>query len=75
MAKTTEKPGAAELAPIEAAQERLTFRDLIYTSRTVITPDTKRELAVSKARVEVPAADVEAVDFLKANKEFELLKE
>jgi len=75
MAKTIEKPGAAEQAPIEAAQERLTFRDLIFTSRTVITPDTKRALAVIKARVEVPAADAEAVAVLKSSKEFELLKE
>lgn len=75
MAKTTEKPGAADQAPIAGALERLTFRDLIFTSRTLIIPGTKRELAVSKASVEVPAADAEAVDFLKANKEFELLKE
>lgn len=79
MAKTTATPAADEQAAPELipepAPELLTFRDLIYTSRLLIVPSTDRPLPVSKGRVEVPVTDAEAVSFLKANDEFELLKE
>lgn len=55
--------------------ERLKFRDKVYTSRLLIVPDTDRTLPVSKGVVEVPVSDTDAVKFLKANAEFELLKE
>jgi hypothetical protein len=58
-----------------AAAEHLKFRDKVYTSRQLIVPDTDHMLPVSKGVVSVPASDTEAVKFLKANEEFELLKE
>ncbi|MEB0223587.1 hypothetical protein [Pseudomonas sp. 10S4] len=57
------------------ASERLKFRDKVYTSRLLIVPDTDRTLPVNKGVVEVPVSDTDAVKFLKANEEFELLKE
>jgi hypothetical protein len=51
------------------------FRDKVYTSRQLILPETQRSLPVAKGLVEVPGADIEAVKFLKAHDEFELLKE
>lgn len=68
MAKTSEKP-AAGIAPGS------TFRDKLYTSRTLILPGSERELFVIKARVSVPENDAEALDYLKSNEEFELLQE
>jgi hypothetical protein len=53
----------------------LTFRDKVYTSRTLILPRSKRSLAVIKGRVEVSASDEQAISYLKANPEFEPLKE
>ncbi|UWF51989.1 hypothetical protein NYP20_13880 [Pseudomonas sp. N3-W] len=58
-----------------AAPEILKFRDKVFTSRQLIVPGTDRTLPVSKAVVEVPVSDTDAVKFLKANEEFELLKE
>ena len=55
--------------------ELLKFRDKVYTSRLLILPDTDRTLPVNKGVVEVPVSDTDAVKFLKANEEFELLKE
>jgi len=55
--------------------ELLKFRDKVYTSRTLIIPETDRTLPVSKGLVEVLVSDTDAVKFLKANEEFELLKE
>lgn len=51
------------------------FRDKVYTSRQLILSETQRSLLVAKGRVEVPSSDTEAVKFLKAHDEFELLKE
>ena len=68
MAKTSDKP-AAGVVPGS------TFRDKLYTSRTLILPDSGCPLAVSKAQVSVPAADAEALEYLKAHEEFELLQE
>ena len=70
MAKTTEQPATDERAP-----PVLTFRDLIYTSRTLVVPGVERTYPVAKGRVEVPAIDDEAVRFLTASEEFEALKE
>ena len=70
MAKTTEKPAADEQAP-----PALTFRDLIYTSRTLVVPGVERTYPVAKGLVEVPASDNEAVRFLTASEEFEALQE
>ncbi|BCX67968.1 hypothetical protein [Pseudomonas izuensis] len=51
------------------------FRDKVFTSRLLILPETERSLPVAKAMVEVPSADSEAIRFLKAHDDFELLKE
>ncbi|WP_443696826.1 hypothetical protein [Pseudomonas sp.] len=75
MAKTTATPAADEQAAPELAPELLKFRDKVYTSRTLVTPITGRTLSVAKGLVQVLPADTEAVSFLKANEEFELLKE
>ena len=72
MAKTTEKPDG-EQSP--AADLLLKFRDTVYTSRTLIVPDSNRTLAVAKSCVEVSASDGQAVSYLKAHAEFEPAKE
>jgi len=64
MAKTIEKPVTDEQAP------SLTFRDLVYTSRTLVVPGTERTYPVVKALVVVPESDKEAVVFLKASSEY-----
>ena len=68
MAKTSETPVAG--AGIDS-----TFRDKLYTSRTLILPDSGRPLAVLKAQVSIQATDAEALEYLKAHEEFELLQE
>lgn len=68
MAKTSE-------TPVAGAGSGSTFRDKLYTSRTLILPDSGRALVVLKQRVSVPATDAEALDYLKSNEEFELLQE
>lgn len=74
MAKT-EKPAGDELATSEPVPARLKFRDLVYTSRTLIIPQSGRPLPVAKGLVEVQSDDAEALAFLKANEEFAPLKE
>jgi hypothetical protein len=68
MAKTSE-------TPVAGAGRGSTFRDRLYTSRTLILPDSGRALVVLKQRVSVPGTDAEALDYLKSNEEFELLQE
>lgn len=68
MAKTSE-------TPVAGAGSGSTFRDKLYTSRTLILPDSGRALVVLKQRVSVPGTDAEALDYLKSNEEFELLQE
>ena len=51
-----------------------TFRDTVYTSRTLILPGD-RELAVAKGTVSVCTTDDVALKFLNAHAEFEPLKE
>ncbi|NWE18035.1 hypothetical protein [Pseudomonas sp. P7548] len=64
MAKTSETPVAGDVPSP-------TFRDKLYTSRTLILPDSGRALAVFKAQVTVQATDAEALEYLKAHEEFE----
>lgn len=61
---------AAEPAPVP-----LKFRDLVYTSRTLIIPDTGRTLAVAKGVVEALPTDIEAVNFLKGHEDIQPLQE
>ena len=68
MAKPIEKPATEEQATTAPAS--LTFRDLVYTSRTLVVPDTDRTYPVAKCLVVVPESDKEAVAFLKANSEY-----
>lgn len=83
MAKPTEKPAddqttpdlQAAVYPTAAPDRLLKFRDKVYTSRTLIIPDTDRTLPVAKGVVEVSASDEQAVSYLKANAEFEPAKE
>lgn len=76
MAKHQDELAAPESVPISAAQmtSTVTFRDTLYTSRTVILPDG-RTLAVVKAVVSVESTDDVALKCLKAHTEFEQLKE
>jgi hypothetical protein len=71
MAKPTELPAEA-VAP--ARDLLLTFRDKVFTSRTLIIPGSKRTLAVAKGFVEVSASDEQALGYLKTHKEFESLE-
>ena len=80
MSKTPDDKSAADAAPVlqkatPAVAPARTFRDKVYTSRTLILPDSGRALAVLKQRVSVPGTDAEALDYLKSNEEFELLQE
>jgi hypothetical protein len=50
------------------------FRDRVYTSRTLVLPESGRTLPVAKACVEVSASDEQAVSYLKAHEEFEPLE-
>lgn len=75
MAKTTTTLAGEEQAAPELTPERLKFRDKVYTSRTLIIPETERTLPVSQGLVEVLVSDIDAVKFLKASAEFEPAKE
>lgn len=68
MSKVTEKPALA------APDLRLAFRDTVFTSRTLIIPDSDRTLAVAKGRIEVSASDEQALSYLKTHQEFEPLE-
>lgn len=70
---STTQDFAAVIQPISATSS-LTFRDTLYTSRTVILPDG-RTLHVAKSQVSVEAGDDVALKCLKAHPEFEPLKE
>ena len=55
MAKTTTTLAGEEQAAPELTSERLTFRDKVYTSRTLIIPETDRTLpAVSYTHLTLP---------------------
>ncbi len=68
MAKPIEKPATEEQAT--AVPASLTFRDLVYTSRTLVVPGTDRTYPVDKHLVVVPESDKEAVAFLKASDDY-----
>ena len=76
MAKYQDDLPAPESVPVSTVQmtSTVTFRDTLYTSRTVILPEG-RTLAVAKAQVSVDASDDVALKCLKAHTEFEQLKE
>ncbi|APC14932.1 hypothetical protein BLL42_04075 [Pseudomonas frederiksbergensis] len=79
MAKPQEDPMALDQAittsPLPApGGSTATFRDTVYTSRTLILSDD-RELAVAKGIVSVSTTDAMALKFFKDNAEFEPLKE
>jgi hypothetical protein len=72
------KPNDVPLVELPQPQPRatnllLTFRDKVFTSRTLIIPETGRALAVAKSTVEVSASDEQALSYLKAHEEFEPL--
>lgn len=84
MAKPTEKPAddqattPDQLLTVYQTSEPdllLKFRDKVYTSRTLIIPDTGRALPVAQGFVEVSVSDERAVSYLKSNTEFEPAKE
>ncbi|MEX3777831.1 hypothetical protein [Pseudomonas sp. MYb118] len=68
MAKPTELPVDSPTPPRDLV---LMFRDKVFTSRTLIIPNSKRTLAVAKGVVEVSASDEQAVSYLKSHQEFE----
>ncbi|WLG26015.1 hypothetical protein [Pseudomonas lurida] len=68
MAKTIDNPVTDEQT--QAVSASLTFRDLVYTTRTLVVPGTERTYPVVKALVVVPESDKEAVAFLKASSEY-----
>ena len=71
MAKTPEQ-SVADQSPADLL---LTFRDKVYTSRTLIIPGSDRTLSVAKGRVEVSVSDEQVVAYLKSHPELEPLKE
>ncbi|MCM8743180.1 MULTISPECIES: hypothetical protein [Pseudomonas] len=76
MAKHQDDSTASESSPVSPVvlPSSVTFRDTLYTSRTIILPDG-RTLAVAKNKVTVDSADDVALKTLKAHAEFEQLKE
>ncbi|MGA8134481.1 MAG: hypothetical protein WCA48_10075 [Pseudomonas gingeri] len=76
MAKHQDETTASESTPISPVlmPMTVTFRDTLYTSRTVVLSDG-RTLAVAKNKVTVDSADDVALKTLKAHAEFEQLKE
>jgi hypothetical protein len=72
MAKPNEVSAEEQVPAVDLL---LSFRDKVFTSRTLIIPKSKRTLAVAKGRVAVSASDEQAVSYLKINPEFEPLKE
>lgn len=74
MAKTKDETGTTEQGAAPAAVASVAYRDTLFTSRTLILKDD-RTLPVVAARVEVLATDAEALAFLDASAEHELLKE
>lgn len=55
------------------AVKTTTFRDKLYTSRTLILPDGEA-LAVTRGRVTVEDTDTKALEYIKAHDEFEPLE-
>ena len=57
--------------PQKAADLTMKFRDRVYTSRTLVLPESGRTLPVARGSVEVSVSDEQAVSYLKAHQEFE----
>jgi hypothetical protein len=76
MAKHQDESTASESTSISPVlmPMSVSFRDTLYTSRTVVLPDG-RTLAVAKNKVTVDSADDVALKTLKTHGEFEQLKE
>ncbi|WLI14341.1 MULTISPECIES: hypothetical protein [Pseudomonas] len=77
MAKPQDDSAVQDLAAATSSTltaSTTTFRDTLYTSRTLILPDD-RVLAVAKGVIAVSATDDVALKYLKAHAEFEPLKE
>jgi len=75
-AVTENAPAAATepaAAPEVAAPKITTFRDKVFTSRTLVLPDNST-LPVAKGRVSVEDSNSQALAFLKAHEEFEALE-
>jgi hypothetical protein len=68
-------PEPAQLSVSAPVSTQMKFRDKLYTSRQMILPETRRSLPVAGGVVEVPTSDTDAIKFLKAHDEFELLRE
>jgi hypothetical protein len=77
MAKPQDDSAVQDLTiatPSTLTASTTTFRDTLYTSRTLILPDD-RTLAVAKGVIAVSTTDDLALKYLKAHAEFEQLKE
>ncbi|MBD9609495.1 hypothetical protein ABH908_004570 [Pseudomonas frederiksbergensis] len=77
MAKPQDDSAVQDLATATSSTltaSTTTFRDTLYTSRTLILPDD-RTLAVAKGVIAVSTTDDVALQYLKAHAEFEQLKE
>lgn len=57
--KSTDVEADAPVAP-----ERVTFRDTVYTSRSLVLPDSDRVLQVQAHTVSVEPGDVDALNYL-----------
>lgn len=77
MAKSQDDSAVQDLATATSSTlttSTTSFRDTLYTSRTLILPDD-RTLAVAKGVVTVSTSDDVALKYLKVHAEFELKKE
>lgn len=73
-AATAPETAAAIPATLEVvAVKTTTFRDTLYTSRTLILPGGEA-LAVAKGRITVEDTDTKALEYIKAHDEFEPLE-
>jgi len=74
MAKTNDVLSIEQPQPQRAADLTMKFRDRVYTSRTLVLPESGRTLPVARGCVEVSVSDEPAVRYLKAHQEFEPLE-
>ena len=51
-------------ADVPVASGRVTFRDTVYTSRSLVLPDSDRVLQVQAHTVSVETDDVDALNYL-----------
>lgn len=63
--KSTDAEADAPAAPAAAVEQaRVTFRDTVYTSRSLVLPDSDRVLQVQAHAVSVEPDDAEALNYL-----------